>query len=34
MLAAGDMMMVSACDGGRMMCVLAENSGITTAPLA
>jgi len=34
MLAAGDMMMVSACDGGRMMCVLAEKSGVRTAPLA
>jgi hypothetical protein len=33
MLAAGDMMMVSARDGGRMMCVLAEKNGIRTAPL-
>ncbi len=33
MLAAGDMMMVSARDGGRMMCILAEKSGITAAPL-
>jgi hypothetical protein len=33
MLAGGDMMMVSARDGGRMLCVMAEGGGITTAPM-
>jgi hypothetical protein len=34
MLAAGDLLMVSASDGGRMLCVLADPAGIRTAPLA
>ncbi len=33
MLAAGDMLMVSARDGGRMVCVMPEKSGIRTVPL-
>jgi len=33
MLAAGDMMMVSARDGGRMMCVLPDKAGVRTAPM-
>jgi hypothetical protein len=33
MLAAGDIMMVSASDGARMMCVLPGHSGLRTAPL-
>jgi hypothetical protein len=33
MLACGDFVMVSASDGGRMMCVLADQAGIRTAPL-
>lgn len=33
MLAGGDMVMVSARDGGRMLCVLADASGVRTAPL-
>ena len=34
MLSAGDMMMVSAADGGRMLCVAPTNDGIRTAALA
>jgi hypothetical protein len=34
MLAAGDIMMVSANDGARMMCVLPGQSGVRTAPLS
>ncbi len=33
MLAGGDMVMVSARDGGRMLCVLADEAGLRTAPL-
>ena len=33
MLASGDMLMVSAHDGGRMMCVLAEKGSVRTTPL-
>ncbi len=33
MLAGGDMLMVSARDGGRMFCVLADSSGVRTAPM-
>jgi hypothetical protein len=33
MFASGDIVMVSASDGGRMMCVLADHAGIKTAPL-
>jgi hypothetical protein len=33
MLAGGDMMMVSSREGARMLCVLADASGISTAPL-
>ena len=34
MLAGGDMLMVSAHDGGRLLCVRAGTSGIHTAPMA
>lgn len=33
MLTAGDMLMVSACDGARMLCVASGAAGIVTAPL-
>ncbi len=33
MLAGGDMVMVSARDGGRMLCVLADADGVRTAPV-
>ncbi len=33
MLAGGDMLMVSARDGGRMFCVLADTNGVRTAPM-
>jgi hypothetical protein len=33
MLASGDMMMVSSRSGGAMLCVLADKSGIRTAPM-
>ena len=33
MLAGGDMVMVSARDGGRLFCVLADASGVRTAPM-
>ncbi len=33
MLAGGDMLMVSARNGGRMFCVLADAAGIRTAPM-
>ena len=34
MLAGGDMLMVSARDGGRVLCVLADSAGVRTAPMA
>lgn len=34
MLASGDMVMVSARDGGRILCILNDASGLRTAPLA
>ncbi len=34
MLAAGDMLMVSAADGGRMVFVTRVQGGVATAPLA
>jgi hypothetical protein len=34
MLAAGDMMMISARDGGRMVCIVPGPAGLHTAPLA
>jgi hypothetical protein len=34
MLASGDMMMVSAADGGRILFVAATSGGVATAPLA
>ena len=34
MLSAGDMLMVSARDGGRMVCVLPEKAGVRTVPLS
>lgn len=34
MLASGDMMMVSAADGARILCVAGEGAGIRTAALA
>jgi len=34
MLTAGDMMMVSATDGGRMLCVAPSSDGVRTAALA
>jgi hypothetical protein len=33
MLASGDMVMVSAKDGGRMLCVVAERGAVHTTPL-
>lgn len=33
MLAGGDMVMVSARDGGRLLCVLNDQAGLRTAPL-
>ena len=33
MLTAGDMLMVSALDGGRMVCVIPGSNGPATAPL-
>lgn len=33
MLAGGDMVMVSARDGGRLLCVLSDNAGLRTAPM-
>ena len=33
MLTAGDMLMVSATDGARMLCVVPSASGMVTAPL-
>jgi hypothetical protein len=33
MLAGGDMMMVSARDGGRMLCVIADGSGLRAVPM-
>jgi hypothetical protein len=34
MLAAGDMMMVSAADGARMLCVVPDGDEVRVAPLA
>jgi hypothetical protein len=34
MLAAGDMVMVSARDGGRVLCVLPDGAAVHTAPLS
>ena len=34
MLAAGDMMMVSAPDGGRLLCLAPEGGGLTVTSLA
>ena len=34
MLAAGDMLMISAADGGRVACVLADDSAVTLGPVA
>jgi hypothetical protein len=33
MLAGGDMMMVSARDGGRMLCVVSDASGLRAVPM-
>ncbi len=33
MLTAGDMVMVSAADGGRLVCLLSERGGLMAAPL-
>jgi hypothetical protein len=33
MLAGGDMMMVSARDGGRMLCMVADASGLRAVPM-
>ncbi len=33
MLAAGDMLMVSGAPGGKMLCVVANETGLHTAPL-
>jgi hypothetical protein len=33
MLAGGDMMMVSARDGGRMLCVVADGSSVRAVPM-
>ncbi len=33
MLASGDMVLVSAPEGGRVLCVAADESGVTTAAL-
>ena len=33
MLAGGDIMLVSARDGGRLLCVLADAAGVRTAPM-
>ena len=33
MLAAGDMVMISGAQGGKMLCVVANENGLRTAPL-
>jgi len=34
MLMSGDFMMVSAADGGRILCIATTSGGVATAPLA
>ena len=34
MLSAGDMVMVSAAEGGRLMCLVQDRGGVKAAPLA
>jgi hypothetical protein len=33
MLAAGDMVMVTAADGGRIVCVLSDDTAVSVAPM-